>query len=151
VAEAPSTASPTTSKPSLSSSVRAVLRNVGWSSTTRKVVTVPEWWHATAVSVVGLTTPFAAIVTRSVRAQSSTCPVGRQCPRVAARTPLEPTNRGSCRRFSLVGEVAAFRGGGRLLRRSEATRAADGRSCGRRGRRGRRGHYGPGEAPDRGR
>ena len=39
IAEAPSAASPTTSNPSLSSSTRAVLRNVGWSSTTRKVFT----------------------------------------------------------------------------------------------------------------
>lgn len=88
---------------------------------------------------------------RSVRAQPSAGPVGRQCPRVAARTPLEPTNRGSRRRFSLVGEVAALRSGGRLLRCSEATCAADGRARGRRGRGGRRGHHGPGEAPDRAR
>lgn len=112
---------------------------------------MPEWWHATAVCVVGLTTPFAAIVMRSVRAQSSTWPVGRQCPRVAARTPLEPTYCRSRRRFSLVGEVAAFRVCGRLLRRSEATCAADGRARGRRCRGGRRGHHGPGEAPDRAR
>ena len=88
---------------------------------------------------------------RSVRGKSSTCPVGRQCPRVAARTPLEPTYRGSCRRFSLVGEVAALRGGGRMLRRSQATCAADSRARGRRSRRGRRRHHGAGEAHDRAR
>jgi hypothetical protein len=93
----------------------------------------------------------AAIVKRSVRAQSSTCPVGRRCPRVAARAALEPTDRGARHRFSLVGEVAAVRGGGRLLRRGEATCAADGRARGRRCRGGRRGDHGPGEAPDRAR
>ena len=151
IAEAPSTASPTTSNPSLSSSIRAVLRNVGWSSTTRKVVTTRECWHATAVSVVGLPTPFAAIL-------MALSELGRQLaqwdgsrPRMAARTPLAPTYRGSCRRFSLVGEVAALRGGGRMLRRSQATCATDRRARGRRSRRGRRRHHGAVEAPDRAR
>src|SRR5262245_45464534 len=39
IAEAPSAASPTTSKPSLSSNTRAVLRKLGWSSTTSAVRT----------------------------------------------------------------------------------------------------------------
>ena len=59
--EAPSAASPTTSKPSASSSARAVRRKLGWSSTMRTVLGMHTWWHVECSGAVRVTTLFVGL------------------------------------------------------------------------------------------